>query len=279
MKTELIILIVISLQIIGCEKEEKEKTKDLKADIALYSDKGAWDKSVTALENMFQWMDKSVTKVDAEYINNNSLDDFSIICFPGGDMYEYSQDISASGKEKIREFIRNGGGYIGICGGAYFASETVIWQGNQLPMAPLALYQGTAEGTIDNIIPYPRYGMCKVNIMDTTHFITQSVLNPMWILYYLGPILVPENQDVKILGRYDAVDQPAILTFDFGEGRVFLTGTHPEIEEDSDRDGVIFIDTVIQGTTYLGEDKLDDLGSDWDLMKKATDWCIMNKSY
>ena len=27
------------------------------------------------------------------------------------------------------------------------------------------------------------------------------------------------------------------------------------------------------------EDKLDDLGSDWDLMKKATDWCIMNKSY
>jgi len=29
----------------------------------------------------------------------------------------------------IKDFIRNGGGYIGICGGAYFASEKVIRPG------------------------------------------------------------------------------------------------------------------------------------------------------
>lgn len=247
---------------------------DVSADIALYSDKGAWDNSVTAATKMFEWMGKSVVLVDADYINNNSLDDFSIICFPGGDMYQYSRDISASGKEKVREFVRSGGGYIGICGGAYFASETVIWQGNQLPMTPLGLFKGSAEGTIDAIVPYPQRGMCQVNIVDTVHVITHSISTPQWILYSWGPVLKPKTSEITVLGKYDAVDQPAILAFNYGKGRVFLTGTHPEIEEDSDRDGVVLADTVINGIAYLGDDKFDDRGSDWDLMKNATFWCL-----
>lgn len=31
-----------------------------------------------------------------------------------------------------------------------------------------------------------------------------------------------------------------MLALDYGLGRVFLIGTHPEIEEDSERDGVAF---------------------------------------
>lgn len=272
MKTKLIILIVISLQIIACEKNEK--TTFLSADIALYSDKGAWDQSVTALENMFEWMGMSIALIDADYINNNSLDDFKVICFPGGDMYQYSQDIPETGKEKIRSFVRNGGGYIGICGGAYFASETVIWQGNQLTMTPLGLFRGSAEGTIDAIVPYPQRGMCQVNIVDTVHTITHNLSNPQWILYYWGPVLKPNTSEVTVLGNYNAVDQPAIIAFEYDKGRVFITGTHPEIEEDSDRDGVVFADTVINGTIYPGEDKLDDKGSDWDLMQNAVIWCL-----
>lgn len=270
MKTKLIILVVISLQMIVCENE---KTTFLNADIALYSDSGCWAESVTAATKMFKWMGFSVILVNADYINNNSLDDFSIICFPGGDMYQYSQDISASGKEKVREYVRSGGGYIGICGGAYFASETVIWQGNQLPMTPLGLFKGSAEGTIDAIVPYPQRGMCQVNIVDTEHAITHSISTPQWILYYWGPVLKPGASEVTILGKYNAVNQPAILAFEYGKGRVFITGTHPEIEEDSDRDGVVFADTVINGTIYPGEDKLNDRGSDWNLMKNAMLWC------
>lgn len=268
---KLVILFVISLQMIACEKT---KTTDLSADIALYSDSGCWAESVTAATKMFEWMGFSVILVNADYINNNSLDSFNIICFPGGDMYQYSQDISASAKEKVREYVRSGGGYIGICGGAFFASETVVWQGNQLPMSPLGLFKGSAEGTIDAIVPYPQRGMCQVDIVDTMHAITHSVSNPQWILYYWGPVLKPNTSEVTVIGNYNAVDQPAILAFEYGKGRVFITGTHPEIEEDSDRDGVVFNDTVINGTIYPGEDKLNDQGSDWDLMKNATLWCL-----
>ncbi len=233
------------------------------ADIALYSDAGCWEESTHALENMFQWMDYSVTLVDAEYINKEDLDNFKILCIPGGDMYQYAQDISAGGKENIRNFIRDGGGYIGICGGAYFASEEVIWRGSQLLMTPLGIFQGTAEGPIDEIAPYPDYEMCKVNIVDSTHPITESEPDSVWILYYWGPVLIPDlPTDVEILGSYDVTNQPAMLVFDYGQGRVFIIGTHPEIEEDSERDNTDFAD------------ELDDRGSDWELMKKVVFWCL-----
>ncbi len=86
---------------------------------------------------MFQWIGYTVSRLDADYINSESLDTFSILCVPGGDMYRYAQDISLLGKDNIRGFVSNGGGYIGICGGAYFAGEKVFWRGNQLSMTSL----------------------------------------------------------------------------------------------------------------------------------------------
>jgi glutamine amidotransferase-like uncharacterized protein len=264
------ILLSIAFAYDGCDKSVSPK---LSADIALYSDKGVWDESVTAATKMFEWMGRSVALVNADYINNSSLDDFSIICFPGGDMYQYAQDISGAGKEKVRNFVRSGGGYIGICGGGYFASETVIWQGSQLPMTALGLFKGSAEGPINAIVPYPQRGMCQVDIVAAGHPITESVSSPQWILYYWGPVFKPKTSEATVLGKYHQINQPAMLAFEYGKGRVFIIGAHPEIEEDSDRDGVVLVDTVINGVAYVGKDKLDDRGSDWDLMKNVVFWC------
>jgi glutamine amidotransferase-like uncharacterized protein/dienelactone hydrolase len=234
---------------------------DKNAVVALYSDLGTSEVSVQAAQKMFQWMNLTVELVSANYINSKGLDGFSIVCFPGGDMYQYAQDISSTGMESIKDFIRNCGGYIGICGGAYFASEKVVWQGNQLPMTPLGLFPGTAEGPINEIVPYPNYTMCEVNIVDSVHPITRSEPDSAWMLYCWGPALVPnKDANVTILGNYHKGNQPAMLAFDYALGRVFLIGTHPEIEEDSERDGVAFAD------------ELDDQGSDWDLMRKAVLW-------
>ncbi len=251
----LVLLLVISCQ--------SQKAVERSGVVALYSDRGCWDKSIVAAREMFQWMGYSVVSVDADYLNDAGLDSFRLLCVPGGDMYQYSQDISAKGKENIRDFLRNGGGYVGICGGSYFASERVYWQGNQLAMTPLGLFEGTARGPMDTIVPYPDYAMCKVNICDTSHVITQSEPDSAWMLYYWGPVLLPDpGANVAILAKYDGVNQPMMLAFDYGEGRVFLIGVHPEIEEDSDRDGVDVAD------------ELDDRGSDWELMRRAARWCL-----
>lgn len=231
--------------------------------IALYSGSGADGECVQATRKMFEWMNYTVALIDAEYINNKGLANFSILCVPGGNMYQYAQDISSSGKENVKNFVRNGGGYIGICGGAYFASEKVVWRGTQLPMIPLGIFSGKAEGPNNEIVPYPDYNMCRVNIMDSAHPITESEPSSTWMLYYWGPALMPnKDTNVTILGKYDRGNQPAMLASNYGLGRVFLIGTHPEFEEDSDRDGVAFAD------------EFDDQGSDWDLMRKAVLWAL-----
>ncbi len=92
------------LLVIHCQNPQ---TPGKSADVALYIDKGADEGCIKATTNMFGWMGYTVSSVKADYINNESLDNFSILCFPGGDMYQYAQDISSGGKCKIKNFIRN----------------------------------------------------------------------------------------------------------------------------------------------------------------------------
>ncbi len=269
----LLLFLLLLLYTVKCSNEQ---VKTIETDAAIYSGNGADRDCITASKNMFEWMGYSVELIKADYINNQSLDNIKILCFPGGDMYEYSTDISSNGKNKIKNFLTKGGAYIGICGGAYFTGKKVYWRGSQLQMTPLGIFPGTTRGPIDEIVPYPYYNMCELDIFDGSHAITGEMSSSAWMLYYWGPVLVPDaGADVKILAKYKKGKQDAaIIAFEYGEGRVFLIGTHPEFEEDSDRDGVTFKDTVLNGYSYIGEDKMDDHGSDWEMMKRAADWCL-----
>lgn len=266
-----ILLFLLILIQIGCNNPSEPVQS---YDVAIYADNGTWNKSVIASKNMFEWMGLSVRIIEADFINTNRLNEFKILCFPGGDMYQYSLDISIQGKENIREFIKNGNGYIGICGGAYFASSSVRWRNNILPITPLALFKGSAEGPNDFIVLYPKWDMCIIDLSDTNHAITKGIKTPQSILYYWGPVLKPEPGIVTILGTYNAVNQPAMVAFEYGAGRVFLIGTHPEIEEDDYRDQIDFPDTTINGMFYPGKNSLSDSGSDWPLMKNGVKWLL-----
>ncbi len=254
----ILLSIFSALFILSCDAAENNNDKT--ADIALYSDNGAWNKSVIAAKNMYEWMGYRVAIIDAEYINTNSPGGFKIVSFPGGDMYRYSQDILESGKEKIRDFIRNGGKYIGLCAGGFFTSEKLYWQGSRLIMSSLSLFEGTARGPNNEIIAYPWYGMCDVKL-DTTQVIARGMSASLSVLYYRCPCFEPEGDEIFQPGTYSAINKAAMLVFEYGSGRVFATGAHPEIEEDNDRDGVVFADTTINGTYYPGEENINDSGS------------------
>jgi glutamine amidotransferase-like uncharacterized protein len=254
------VMLLLALTLGSCGNSSKPEER---YDIALYDDTGAWQESVTALGHMFAWMGYSVKVIDAEYINGKSLGGFRALAIPGGDMFEYGRSITESGKEKIREFVDQGHGYIGICGGAYFAAKQTLWQGSQLSYSPLGIFDGTAAGPNNDIVPYPEYGMCQLVMSDTLFPPDSGATRDEWMLYYWGPVLRPNvGADVAVLGRYAVNDQTAIVAFKYGKGRVFLIGTHPEIEEDSDLDSVSF------------GDELDDRGSDWEFMKRATGWVL-----
>jgi hypothetical protein len=138
----------------------------------------------------------------------------------------------------------------------------MIWEGGAL-YYPLGLFPGHGDGPLE-AIPWPTYNMTWINMVNRTHPITKSLPERMCILYYGGPTFHPyEGADVTILGRYNVNgQQPAIVATQYGLGRVFLSGPHPEIEEDDPRDGT------------WGDDYLDDHGSDWPLMYEAVKWLL-----
>ncbi len=57
-------------------------------------------------------------RVTAEQIRQGVLSNFDVIAQGGGRASLQAQALGDDGKEKIREFLRKGGGYVGICAGA-----------------------------------------------------------------------------------------------------------------------------------------------------------------
>ena len=231
--------------------------------IALYDDSGCWAESVQASEAMFIWMGYSVTRIGADDIRSSTLQEFAGLCIPGGDMSLYAVDLQTAGISKIRNFVRMGGAYIGICGGAYFAAAEVVWRDQVIPMNTLSFFEGKSQGPMDEIAAYPDYGLCRLDVSDTLHPITQPLPRSLTVLYYWGPAFLPDQESgSQVLARYSVNGRAAVLAFECVGGRVFLIGTHPEIEEDSDRDNVGWGEILF------------DPESEWDMMKRAVRWCL-----
>lgn len=59
--------------------------------------------------------------VTAEEIVYTGLKNYELLVMPGGDATQQFLDLGGKGIKNIRNFVKNGGGYIGICAGSYLA--------------------------------------------------------------------------------------------------------------------------------------------------------------
>ena len=161
---------------------------------------------------------------------------------PGGFSYWYNYWISLSGKDRIRSFVNNGGGYFGICADSVFASDKVVWQGitydneafynayGELTGYDLDLFPGT--GLISGIAPWRAYEMTTVNFQNETAILADYKPVPFTeSIFYYGGLYFTIDQwaDVATLGHYEYNDEPALVAFTHGSGRVVLTGPHREM--------------------------------------------------
>ncbi|MBN1423930.1 hypothetical protein JXA88_05170 [Candidatus Fermentibacteria bacterium] len=229
--------------------------------VGVYADAGAAQACVEAARRMFEWMGYQVTRIDAATVNDGVIDHIDVFYFPGGSSGPYRRDIRDSGRDRIRDRIRAGCAYIGTCAGGLFGASRNLWDGASSSDGLMGVFQGLAAGPIPDIFEYPEIGMCKVTL-SRSHPISASLPDTAWILFYNGPYFIPDTGDAAVVATYDITGHAAIVASSYGHGRVVLTGPHPEWEEDSDRDGVSYFD------------HFDDRGSEWDLMQRATRWCL-----
>ncbi|TFG31243.1 hypothetical protein EU527_12990 [Candidatus Thorarchaeota archaeon] len=222
--------------------------------VAIYNGLGPMASSRIALTNMFEWMNATVVDITASQVLDDFFDDCDIVVFPGGSESSYSSELGSEGKQKIKDFVAQGGSYFGICGGSTFG---VIY---------LRLFDGY-------ITPLGEPGSI---IHATTMHVNQSSVGPQLsdlasnftTMYYASQYFVPKlGASFHPIATYDYNDQPGMIACNYRNGTVFLSSPHPEYEEDNDRDGTTF------------GDELEDPESEWDLLLRVSTWLIDESPY
>ncbi|MHA1906125.1 MAG: BPL-N domain-containing protein [Candidatus Thorarchaeota archaeon] len=240
--------------------------------IACYNGEGVMEEDLIILPNLAAWIGCEYEEISGQSIIDGNLTDFDVLTLPGGNGPVYWNDLGSQGQRAIQEFVNQGGGYLGICEGAYRACESAVWTDSPENLilndseAFLGFLPAVAWGPVFEIAerPEPGWGMAAIDIVDNTHPITIAAPERMTMYYQGGPYLnFTDDNGVTILGTYNATGEPAIASCEYGEGRVFISGPHPELEEDEDRDGIQF---------YEQEGDLWDPESDWPLLKDAIAW-------
>jgi glutamine amidotransferase-like uncharacterized protein len=142
-------------------------------------------------------------------LEKNFFDDVDIIAVPGGfgDAETFKTAFKSNGN-RVRQFVQNGGKYLGICMGAYWAGQHYF---NMLDNVDAVQYI-TQPGT-DTRRPHAKDIKITWNGTDTTMF------------FYDGCALVGDGQ-YDTIATYANGNSMAIIQKNIG-----LIGCHPEAEQ------------------------------------------------
>lgn len=175
--------------------------------IRIYHGEGVSDigyKMTTYSINKF--MDKKKYKTQEilpDEVNKGKwINDTSLIVFPGGKASPFVRDLSINsgnkngGNKYIKEYVENGGSYLGICAGAYYACKRVEFDiGGPLQIKgdrELCFFNGIAEGPAYEGFSYTDDNSCRCIWLLYPYF-TYSLVEEIltcssW--YYGGPHFV-----------------------------------------------------------------------------------------
>jgi len=196
----------------------------------VYNDIGAGEFSLAALENYFQ--KENIVFTNAKELRSKPIpEDIDYFIMPGGADIPYHRDLNGIGNQTLQNYISNGGTYIGICAGAYYASDYICFQ-HQTENAicekrNLQLFKGTARGCLSLAPQKYNQNLLSSNITKIT------IGNNSVPCFYWGgcEFISQNNNDIKLIGTYNNLPQksPALISGTFGKGKYLLSGVHFEV--------------------------------------------------
>ena len=150
---------------------------------------------------------KTFTKHEIE---DGFFDDVDIVCFAGGigdsDAYDF---LFRDNRNSIRKYIQNGGRYLGVCMGAYWADKHYF---NLLGDVVAEQYIKRPETCTRRY--YSKAIECNWNGTTDRFF------------FYDGPAFIGNESNFETIARYTNNDPAAII-----KGRIGLVGPHLESQE------------------------------------------------
>ena len=204
--------------------------------IGVYRDVGTGASVEDLLSALGRFQGVAVQEVKAADIRSGALAEVDVLIHPGGSGSKQGRHLGDEGREMIRNFISRGGGFIGICAGAYLASADYTWSLNVLDARVLDR-KHWARGT----------GMVELRLTDSGRQILDSDGDELTIFYGQGPLLArhdnPDIPDYETIATYKTEiakngapkgvmpGTTAIAHGRYGKGRVLCFSPHPEKTE------------------------------------------------
>lgn len=214
--------------------------------VAVYQDAGTTDTGWVNVTNCLAKLPSGFTyyQVTADDIRAGKLAGADVLVQPGGSGSKQAKTLEPQGRDIIKQFVKSGHGYVGICAGAYLATNDYAWS------------LGFINAKVIDKAHWARGPESKIKIHFTPE--GQALLGQdagvKEVIYHQGPILSPSTQpDMPAytpLAIYDTeivspkggipgvmVGATAIAAGSYGQGHVIAIGPHPERSDGLD--GVI----------------------------------------
>ncbi|QYM80761.1 biofilm PGA synthesis protein PgaB [Horticoccus luteus] len=201
--------------------------------IAIYDGPGSGEKGIKSVTKRAEQLPGAkVTALEPEEIGTRDLSQFDIIIFSGGSGSAQAKAIGEAGRKNVRQFVEHGGGYLGICAGAYLACAGFDWGLGILNAKTVSNKWKRGGATL------------QMQLTDDGKEIFGDVARPFSIRYHNGPIIKPLGRAdlpayrVAALFRTEIADfgspkgvmvnSPAAVYTTFGQGRVITISPHSE---------------------------------------------------
>lgn len=205
--------------------------------VALYKGPGTGGQGPPSLMKRLNNPPQStIAQITPEEIRSGALTNYDVVIFGGGSGSKEAEGIGETGRAAVKEFVANGGGYIGICAGAYLATSGYPW----------------SLGLVNAKTVSPKWqrgrAFVKLELTEPGQNILGKREGEFDCRYANGPIVAPDNKpdlpafDTLAYFRSEVssngtpvgvmINSPAIFSGQFQQGRVVCVSPHPEQTDD-----------------------------------------------
>ncbi len=207
--------------------------------VAVFDGGGTGKNAARHMRSVLETADNClVRRVGSHDIRVGVLNQFDIIVHPGGSGSAQAKALGKSGRTAEIQFVRGGGGYLGVCGGAYLAACNYEWSLGLLD-AKVIDRKHWRRGVGPVAVEWTPVGRTTLSPGSS------ASKAPRFIIQYAnGPIFEragkSELEDFETLiffrgeltqnGAPAGVmpDTPAVVRANFGKGRAMAFSPHPE---------------------------------------------------
>lgn len=169
-------------------------------------------------------------------LNSGALQEIDVLVVPGGGGSRQYLNMGGEGRRLVQDFVAKGGGYVGICAGAYLVTDTPGYACLSMSGAEAHDIEHDNRGR----------GIAKVTLTAEGRELFPEVADQdtLYIMYYEGPVVLPREGSATTYTSYATMESdvhvegnaPSGMTngksflyiAQYGKGRTASVVGHPE---------------------------------------------------